>query len=449
MATNSHIIMLETTHMRHTITSIIIQATTMSNLRVLIVGASIAGPTTAYWFAKTGAKVTVIERFPQIRTNGQNIDIRTAGVSVMRKMPGMEEAVRANLQPMDGISIVREDGRPYGTMTSSGNPDQQSLISEYEILRGDLSRILFDLTKDHENVKYIFGEQVVSMQHDEKSDGPVQVEFMNGTPSSEYDLVVACDGATSRTRAIGLGCGVRDYIQPVNYWAAYFSIKKDLLNGSQIGHAYSAVGGRAICVVPEPTGGNRVMLMGIHPRNAQGAMAKFREANKLDTDALKEFVAQHFTGAGWKCDEAIQGVMEADDFYASEWVQIKAPTLYKGRFVMVGDAGYAPGPTGTGTSLAIAGAYILAGEIGKHRGDLAAGLKGYEEQIRPLINEMQKIPPLVPGMFAPQTAWGIWVRNMVFAFICWSRLPSLFENLFGGASGHSDGYKVPEYEWTT
>ena len=65
----------------------------MSRLRVLVVGASIAGPTTAYWLAKAGASVTVIERFPKLREGGQNIDIRTAGVPVMRKIPGMEAAV--------------------------------------------------------------------------------------------------------------------------------------------------------------------------------------------------------------------------------------------------------------------------------------------------------------------------------------------------------------------
>ncbi|KAJ5918368.1 hypothetical protein N7454_010743 [Penicillium verhagenii] len=420
----------------------------MSHLRVLVVGASIAGPATAYWLAKTGAKVTIIERFPQLRTNGQNIDIRATGVSVMRKIPGMEEAVRANLQPMDGISLVDQDGRLYGTMTSTGDPDRQSLISEYEILRGDLSRILYDLTKKHESINYIFGEQIASIQQPETSDGPVQVEFMNGTPSSDYDLVVACDGATSRTRAIGLGCAMRDYIQPINAWATYFSIKKDLLSGSQIGHAYSAVNGRVVAIGPDPSGGNRITLMGISPRNNHNSIAKFRKANKLSTDALKDFVAQQFQGAGWKSDEVVQGMMEADDFYGSEWVQVKTPTLHKGRFVMVGDAGYAPGPTGTGTSLALTGAYLLAGELGKHRGDLAAGLKGYEEQIRPLVDRMQKIPPLIPGMLGPQTTWGIWVRNMVFAFLCWSRLPSLFEKVFGTASAHSDGYKLPEYQWT-
>lgn len=188
---------------------------TQPQLRVLIVGASIAAPTAAYWFAKAGAKVTVIERFPHLRTNGQNVDIRTAGVSVMRKMQGREKAVRAKTIPMEGISLIRDDGRSYGTIRATGNPDQQSLVSEYEILRGDLARFIFDMT-NHENVNYVFGEQVVSIQQHEQEYGPVTVEFMNGLPTSQYDLVVACDGSASRTRAIGLGCGVRDHIEPVN-----------------------------------------------------------------------------------------------------------------------------------------------------------------------------------------------------------------------------------------
>lgn len=122
----------------------------MCRLKVLIAGASVAGPTAAYWLAKAGANVTIIERFPKLRTNGQNIDIRTAGVTVMRKMPGMEAAVRAQKFEIDGMSIVGDDGRPYGTIRATGNPDQQSLISEYEILRGDLAQILVDLTKENE-----------------------------------------------------------------------------------------------------------------------------------------------------------------------------------------------------------------------------------------------------------------------------------------------------------
>ncbi|KAM5365080.1 hypothetical protein ACJA88_012679 [Fusarium oxysporum] len=338
----------------------------MSGLKVLVSGASIAGPATAYWLAKAGAKVTVIERFPALRTGGQAVDIRTAGVSVMRKMAGLEAAVRAKSTQEEGISFVREDGTPYGVIRPTGNPDQQSLVSEYEILRGDLSKILFDMTRGNKNINYIFDEQIASMQQSEKIAGPITVTFTNGTEASEYDLVVACDGATSRTRALGLGCNGGDQIVSTNCWSAYFSIPQDLLNGSKIGQGFNAV---------------------------------------------------------------------------------KTPTLSKGRFVLVGDAGYAAGLTGGGTSLALAGAYILAGELSKHNGDITAGLQGYEQQIRPLINKMQMIPPLITTILAPQTAWGIWLRNNIFAFVAWTGLVELAQRYIGGGFGDARAFPIPEYDW--
>lgn len=419
----------------------------MYKLKVLVVGASIAGPITAYWLAKAGAHVTVIERFPHLRTNGQNIDIRTVGVTVMRKMPGMEAAVRAKTVPMEGISFVRANGQPYGTIKATGNPDQQSLVSEYEIYRGDLSQIIVDLTKENESVKYVFGEQVASMQQDDNEDGPITVEFANGLPTSEYDLVVACDGATSRTRAMGLGCGDRDHVKPTNCWAAYFSLEQDLLKGSKTGQAYSAIGGRFMAVGSGPSGGSKVALMGINPREARDATMQFREAVKQGDDTLKHFVAQHYKGAGWIADEVMSGMLESTDFYATEVFQIKTPSLHKGRFVLVGDAGHAPGFTGTGTSLALAGAYTLAGEIGKHKDDLSAGLRGYEERMRPLVDALQKVPSLVPTVFAPQTPSGIWLRNNVFAFIAWTRILQFAQKYFASSFASSDEFGLPEYDW--
>jgi len=418
----------------------------MAQLRVLVVGASIAGPTAAYWLAKAGAKVTVVERFPELRSGGQNVDIRTAGVAVMRKMPGMEEAVRANKAPMDGISFVDPHGKSYGTIRATGDPNQQSLVSEYEIFRGDLAKILYDLTKDNENINYVFGEQVVAMEHGE-DDGPITVEFMNGYPTQTFDLVAACDGATSRTRAIGLGAGVRDHIEPVNAFAAYFTTPRDYLQGDTVGQAYSAVGGRFVGVGPDPSGANRVTLMGIFPRNGPDATQPFREAMKRGDAALKAYLRQHYQGAGWRFDDILDDMMAADDFYASEIVQVKTPRLSRGRFVLVGDAGHAPGPTGTGTSLAMAGAYVLAGEVGRHPGDLAAGLRAYEASMRPLVGELQKIPPLVPAVFAPTTAWGLWFRNAVFSFVCWTRILDYAQSFFAGSFANAEKHAVPEYTW--
>ena len=419
----------------------------MSQLNVLVVGASIAGPAVAYWLAKAGATITVIERFPQLRTSGQGIDIRTVGVTVMRKIPGMEAAVRAKTTSLEGVSFVRDDGRPYGTIRATGNPDQQSLVSEYEIFRGDLSQILFDFTKDNENIKYVFGEQVASMQQSEQQNRSVTVEFMNGYPKTEYDLVVACDGGTSRTRAMGLVCGVRDHIIPTNCWAAYFSIKDDLLKGGKVGNAHNAPGGRFLALGPDPSGVTRVTMMAINPSNAADATLPLREAMKQGDEALKQHVAKHYAGAGWKSEEIIQGMMATDDFYASEIVQVKVPSLYKGRFAMVGDAGYGASFTGGGTTLALAGAYVLAGEICAHKGNLAAGLEGYETRMRPVVDDLQKVPPMITTFLAPQTAWGIWLRNQIFAFIAWSRILDFAQRFFAPAFASNDKYNLPDYEW--
>ncbi|KAK5125160.1 hypothetical protein LTR85_000836 [Meristemomyces frigidus] len=427
----------------------------MPPLKVLIIGASIAGPTTAYWFAKAGAHVTLIERFPALRTSGQNIDIRSAGVTVMRKMPGMEAAVRANSADIDGVSFVGEDGRPFATMRATGSAEQQGLVSEYEILRGDLGRVLYGMTEENERVRYVFGEQVVAMRHGEEGeDGPVTVEFANGLPTAEYDLVVACDGAHSRTRAMALNCGVRGHITPLNVWAAYFSISRDLLQGSKIGQGFSSTGGRFLAVGPDPHSHvNRVTFMKVYPRGSEDATLPFREAAKRGTDAVKQYISNVYRDVGWKTREVLEGMMEADDFYTSEAVKVKVPILYKGRVALVGDAGTAPGFTGTGTTLALVGGYLLAGEVGcRHKGDLAAGLAAYDERMRPIVKEMQQQPPGIPWVMAPQTRFGIRLRNWLIAVVCWvmaSRLSSMFAwvgQLLGSAFG-KDTYGLPEYEW--
>lgn len=424
----------------------------MTGLRVLIVGASIAGPTAAYWLARTGAQVTIIERFPELRKGGQNIDIRTVGVTVMRKMQGMEDAVRANLAPIEGMSIVRESGRPYFVFTPTGDPDQQSMVSEYEIFRGDLSKILYDMTKDHDNIRYVFGEQVASVEQGD-GNGPVTVNFASGRPSAEFDLIVAADGSASRTRAMALGCGVRDYTRSFNTWAAYCTINQDLIQGSKIATGFNAAPGLMMGLSADRLPGhNKVILGSIYSANDEKAMSEFREALKQGGEVLKTFVAKRFQGIGWKSSAVLEAMKISDDFSASEWMQVKVPTLAKGRFVLIGDAGHSAGPTGTGTSLALAGAYLLAGEVGKHKGDLSAGLKAYEDRMQPLLKRMMNVPPMFPGIMAPQTAWRLHLRNAVLALICWGAgvfgpLFSWLGGFLSSAFSNAENSKLPEYEW--
>ena len=437
----------------------------MSALRVLISGASIAGPTAAYWFARAGATVTVVERFPALRTNGSGIDIRTAGVTVMRRMEGMEAAVRARFTQMEGICFLDTHGRAFATMRATGDPDAQSLVSEFEIFRGDLARILYDLTSTDERIRYVFGEQIASIAPSSSSsaspataegdDGPVTVTFANGSlPPSEYDLVIAADGASSRTRAMGLQCGLSDHVVRLGVWVAYFSTPANFLSvDPKLGHGYSEAPGRFVAVGPDPfTGRNRVSIMGIAAQPDDARMQAFREANARGEAALKEHIAGEFGGMGWRCADLINEMRRSDDLYASEWVQVKLPHLSKGRFALIGDAGCAPGPTGNGTSLALASAYVLAGEMARAKGDVRAGLRAYEERMAPIVRDMQKIPPGVPGVMAPQTWWGHAVRNTVFWGVSWAMRLGQYLPRMGGlwaSSFGADKYGLPQYEWTS
>ncbi|WVF66375.1 hypothetical protein IAT40_001115 [Kwoniella sp. CBS 6097] len=440
----------------------------MSGLNVLVVGASIAGPMTAYWLTRAGAaSVTVIERFPALRTGGQNIDIRLTGVTVMRKIPNFEATVREHLAPLTGLGFVHADGTPIAIMNQTGDADKQSLVSEYEIFRGDLSRLLYDLTKDHPRVKYIFGEQVSSIEQPDLdvaadadqdpqdqargSGKKVRVTFANGTEPASYDLVVACDGATSRTRALGLGCGVREHILPVGAWCAYFDTRSDLLNGSTIGVAHSAPGGRALTIGPKNKTSNIAVSMNGAPSGDHPDMLAFRAASAAGPDAVKRLVAERCAGMGWRGEELMAEMKAADEqsFYASEWCQVKVPTLHRGRFVLAGDAGHAAGPTGAATSLAMTAGYVLAGELLRHDGDIEAGLRAYEDRMQPLVKDGQAIPPGVIGFMTPQTEWGIWVRNQIFKTVCYGMR---FSSVMGWLSAWSPSFgkdksELPNYEW--
>ena len=189
------------------------------------------------------------------------------------------------------------------------------------------------------------------------------------------------------------------------------------------------------------------MLMAIHARGQSDATLPFRQASSQGNEELKAHIAEHYRGAGWKTDLFLREMMDSDDFYASEIVQVKLPRIYKHRFVLVGDAGYAAGPTGGGTSLALTGAYILAGEIARHPGNLAAGLEGYSRQMTPIIKEMQKIPPFVSTIAAPQTAWGIWLRNSIFAFVARTGLVEFASKYLANAFSSTDKFPLPEYQW--
>ena len=114
-----------------------------------------------------------------------------------------------------------------------------------------------------------------------------------------------------------------------------------------------------------------------------------------------------FSGAGWQEDRILKAMDQTDDFYMQEVVQVQTDKWFTGRNVLTGDEAFCTSPvSGMGTTLAITGAYVLAGEIAKQPKDLHAAFKAHKNRMRPFIDKAQKLPPGAPWIANPQSSWG-------------------------------------------
>src|ERR1700754_1861611 len=145
----------------------------VSKTRVLVAGASIAGPALAHWLRRRGAGGSVGERGPGLRPGGQAADARGVAREVIRRM-GLTAAVRAARTDTAGAYTVDADGTVLETFRADDHGGDR-YIAEIEILRGDLSRVLYDDTRD--GVEYAFDDRITELTQD--ADG-VEVVFACG-----------------------------------------------------------------------------------------------------------------------------------------------------------------------------------------------------------------------------------------------------------------------------
>lgn len=357
----------------------------MTQLKVLICGAGIAGNALAFWLSKLGHNTTVIERFPGLRATGLQVDLRGPGIQVMRRM-GLEEAFRARSVPEQGLQLVDGRGRQWGYFPANrSGKGLQSLTTDFEIMRGDLCQLLHDATKGR--AKYVFGMYV---QQIKQTDDFAEVLFSDGS-KERFDLVVGADGQGSRTRRMMLDVDAPDPFHSLGVYAGYFTIHQELREGE----AYNATA----FITTQSRG---IMTRRHDPHKFQAYLFcnpessdRLKNSSKGDVDDEKQALAEVFRGAGWQTEEILRGLTEADDFYCERMGVVKLDCWSRGRVALVGDAAYCPSAmTGMGTPCSIVGAYILAGEIGKSCGrdkdSITAALKMYEQKFRPFMDQVQK-----------------------------------------------------------
>ena len=404
-------------------------------MRVLISGAGVAGPTLGWFLAKAGARITIVEKSNALLPHGQNVDIQGSALQVIKKM-GLMEQVRRAYTTEKGTRFINPKGQPLAPFPAN-KEKSASFTSEFEILRGDLAAILHGATKDHPNVNYLLGTTIKSIRSND--DDSVKVELSDGEVR-EFDLLVAADGQWSKVRKQVFPQESVKTV-PLGMYVVYWTVPR-LPSDSGWWDVYLAGGSRIITLRPDPYGTTRAMFTIMPCSEAQER--EWINAARSSRAAQQDLLRREFADAGWQAERLLGSMDKAPDFYFHVLEQIKMSKWSKSRVVCIGDTAHAPTPcTGMGTSLALIGAYVLAGELSKlNRGEHPSrALEAYESTYRPFVEEQQKIPRGFPGLAHPNTLWKRWLFHRFISTVSWiAAIPWVAHD-----ETHDQGFPLPQY----
>jgi 2-polyprenyl-6-methoxyphenol hydroxylase-like FAD-dependent oxidoreductase len=257
--------------------------------------------------------------------------------------------------------------------------------------------------------------------------GCVDVGFEGGSTAT-FDLVLGADGVHSAARA-AIFPGPLEY--PLGLWTASFSAA---------GYPHRDPG----AYVSFTEVGRQVARYALRDdRSAFFFVFRTPEGESAPPRALlpQKLCLRKVFGGDWECLDIFDRLDSRSELYFDSVTQVRAPQWSSGRVALVGDAAYCPSLlAGEGASLAMAGAYILAGELNRCGDDHAAAFGRYERFLRPLIDHKQKGALKLGGWFAPKTGLGLRVRNGLSHL---AAVPSFTSLLIGDML--TSGIELPDY----
>lgn len=386
--------------------------------KILISGASIAGPALARWLGRNGFDVTVVEKSPSVRPGGQAVDFKgQTHLNVLMRM-GIIDDVYAQQTAKTDWRLVDGHDRVNAVMPG------EFIGGDVEILRGELAGILHSHSAS--NAEYVFDDEITAMT---ETPGGVDVAFTRRR-SERFDLVIGADGVHSAVRRLVFGPEER-FVETRGYYYAIASaevplgdLETRLSDGRAVAYGYNEAG--------------RLALLGGHEApNLFVFRAERPDYDRRDRASQQAFLESAFAGSGWRLPAALQAVGEASDFYLDALSRTRMTSFTRGRTALLGDAGYANTLGGFGTGLALVGAYILAGELVACDGDHVAAFAAYDRRMR-TPTKIARSGNAGPFL-APPSAWRTRLRNWTFT----NRL--MYRTMMSMTDMFATNDRIPDY----
>lgn len=341
----------------------------IASKKILVVGASIAGPALCYWLRRFGYTPVLVEKNSSLRKGGFAIDIRGIAVNLVKKM-GIYQQICDNRTRIsigryvdaEGKTRFEEEGERFGFREGE----------DVEIVRGVLVDILMQLISDQPC--YFDHDIDLIRQHPDS----VEVSFKDGK-SESFDLLLGADGLHSTVRRKVFD--ESDYV--LKNLGAYISVF-GIDNYLNLDH----------CDLMYEDSQKLIHISSDEDPESARAGFLFRSSHQLnnprDEAEQKQYLKNTFKDAGWEAKHLLDRLETCSDFYFDSITQVKMQSWTNDRVALVGDAGYCASPlSGQGTSLALVGAYILAGELYAAKGEHTKAFAEYNKKMRPFVEANQ------------------------------------------------------------
>ncbi|MFC4118755.1 FAD-dependent monooxygenase [Nonomuraea zeae] len=357
----------------------------MKSTNVLISGASIGGPALAYWLARHGFKVTVVEKAGSLRPGGQAVDFKGETHRTVLTRMGILSDVRRLQTGGTDQEIVDANGRRLAVIPG------EFTGGDIEIRRGVLSTLLYERTASA--CEYVFGDSITSLT--ETREG-VHVTFERAAPRT-FDLVIGADGIHSNVRRLAFG-PEPEFVKFLGHYYALVELDGDF---GSMPRMYNEPGRMAA------VGGPKAPAFFVFA-------SEQLDYDRYDVGQQKAILARAYAGMGWQIPAVMEAVRDAEDVYLDSLSQVRIDRYSQGRVVLLGDAAYGNTLGGFGTGLAVVGAYVLAGELAAAGGDHRTAFAEYERQMRGYA-KVAKNGNAGPFL-APATPARLRMRNWTFKY---------------------------------
>lgn len=371
------------------------QGVVSAAMRILVSGAGIAGPTLAWWLLRDGHEVTIVERAPRARSGGYMVDFWGAGFAVAERM-GLAPELKRRGYEIGEVRIVDARGRRCGGFHAA--IFGKVLAGRYtSIARGDLATALFASIAGRVDVR--FGDGIRAIDEDANA---VQVEFEHARPEC-FDLVIGADGLHSAVRHCVFG-PQECFETSLGYTVAAFEVAGYEPRDESTYVGYGSPGQQVARISMRAD--RTVFLIVFAHELPRGEIAGDAQARRILHEA--------FDDGGWECPRIMQAMDRCPEIYFDRVSQIRMPAWTRGRVALVGDAASCPSLlAGEGSSLAMTQARVLAGELHAAGGDHRVAFPAYEQRLRAFIQGKQDAARKFAATFAPRTAFGVKMRNLL------------------------------------